>query len=423
MGLGTPIAVAKDSVGRRKDARPARQHGTHLSIDIWLLLAVITLCIFGLVMVYSASTDYSMVVLDKDPNYMFLRQMIFMVLGVVVAVSLSLINYHTYTKIAVILMLVTLAGLIVVLVVNNVVNNAARTLYQGSIQPSELAKLVMIIYLAVWLYARREQLSDVWFGLIPLGIMLGVLGFLILLQPDISATATIILLGGMMFFLAGGELRQIAFLMGIGLIAGWLLFRFSATGNQRFTDYLISIRDLTQAPMHLARSLEALVRGGWLGVGIGRAETKLTGLPVPPTDSIFAVVAEELGILGASFLVILFAIILWRGLAIAQKAPDGLGKLLAAGLTLWITVEALINMAVIVGLVPFAGNALPFISYGGSNLVVSMAAIGILMNISRVSAYHREEDEKKFDAVVDLRRRDRRWRVPGSSGAQGTTKT
>jgi cell division protein FtsW len=157
--------------------------------------------------------------------------------------------------------------------------------------------------------------------------------------------------------------------------------------------------------------LEALVKGSWFGVGIGRAETKLTGLPVPPTDSIFAVIGEEVGLLGSTVVVILFAVLLWRGLKIANNAPDGLGRLLAAGLCIWLAIEAFINMAVIVGLVPFAGNALPFISYGGSNLVVSLAAIGILLNISRVSARSQEKEERSLDAVIDLRRRDRRWGV------------
>jgi cell division protein FtsW len=187
------------------------------------------------------------------------------------------------------------------------------------------------------------------------------------------------------------------------------------------SEYLISIRDFTQAPLHLSRSLEALVKGGWFGVGIGRADTKLTGLPVPPTDSIFAVIGEEVGIVGSTAVVLLNVILLWRGLKIAQNAPDGLGRLLAAGLSIWLALEAFINMAVIVGLVPFAGNALPFISYGGSNLVVSLAAIGILLNISRVSSRSQEKEERALDAVIDLRRRDRRWGVSSPRRAKGAS--
>jgi cell division protein FtsW len=165
------------------------------------------------------------------------------------------------------------------------------------------------------------------------------------------------------------------------------------------------------------RALESFANGGWFGVGIGKGEAKLTGLPVPHTDSIFAVVGEETGVVGAVGLIGLYILLLWRGLSIARRAPDGLGRLLAAGLTLWIVLEAIINMAVIVNLVPFAGNALPFISSGGSNLMVSLAGIGILLNISRLAEREREDKGRSFGAVVNLRRRDRRRSVSRSGGA------
>lgn len=394
--------------------RPVR-----LGIDIFLVLIVSTLLIFGLLMVYSASTDYSMTVLGQAPTFMFTRQLVFMGLGITVAILLTFIDYHLYKKLAIPAILGTIVLLFLVLAVSEVINNAARTIFQGSGQPSEIAKLVTVLYLSVWLYARRDQLGDYSFGLLPLAIILGVLGGLIFLQPDLSAAITIFLLGGLLFFLAGGEMRQIALILAVGLVVSWLVFRFHPTGHQRVSDYLISVRDLTQAPMHLSRSLEALVKGGWFGVGLGRADTKLTGLPVPPTDSIFAVVGEETGLLGAALVVGLFVLLMWRGLKIAQNAPDGLGRLMAAGLSLWIAVEAFINMAVIVGLVPFAGNALPFISAGGSNLLVSLAAVGILLNISRVSARARETEKSTFDAVVDMRRRDRGWGLSRSRSSEG----
>jgi cell division protein FtsW len=412
MNIGRNMANSQEN--RQMSWRPSR-----LGIDIWLVVTVFTLLIFGLLMVYSASTDYSMVVLGEAPNYMFRRQLIFAFVGIVLAAFLTWLDYHVYKKLAVPIIIATIIGLAGVLVVNEVINNAARTIFQGSGQPSELAKLAVVIYLAVWLFARREQLSSVSFGLLPLSVILGILGGLILLQPDLSATATIFIIGGIMFFLAGGDIRQIVIFLVVGVIVGWVVFRFHPTGSQRLSEYLISIKDLTQAPLHLSRSLEALVKGSWFGVGIGRAETKLTGLPVPPTDSIFAVISEEVGILGASSVVILNVILLWRGLKIAQFAPDGLGRLMAAGLSIWLALEAFINMAVIVGLVPFAGNALPFISYGGSNLVVSLAAIGILSNISRVSSRSQEKEERSLNAVIDLRRRDRRWGVSSTRRAKG----
>jgi cell division protein FtsW len=146
-------------------------------------------------------------------------------------------------------------------------------------------------------------------------------------------------------------------------------------------------------------------------VGIGKSQTKLNGLPFPHTDSVFAVVGEETGLLGSVLLVCLYLVLMWRGWIIARKAPDGLGMLLAGGLAFWLSLEAVINMLVMVGLLPFAGNALPFISAGGSNLLVVMASVGILLNISRVSEKTKVNEEKGFNAVVNLRRGDRRRRV------------
>jgi len=232
---------------------------------------------------------------------------------------------------------------------------------------------------------------------------------LIFLQPDLSAAGTVLLMGGLLFFLAGGDLKQILVMLAVTLFVSWLVVQVSATGQKRIADFILGLKDPTQASYHVRRSFEAIVKGGWFGVGIGRANTKLTGLPVPPTDSIFAVIAEELGLFGAAGTVALYVLLVWRGLRIAEKAPDMLGSLLASGLTFWIALEAAINMLVMVGLVPFAGNALPFISAGGSNMVASLAAIGILMNVSRQSESGTEREEwRNLGATIDLRGRNRR---------------
>jgi cell division protein FtsW len=165
--------------------------------------------------------------------------------------------------------------------------------------------------------------------------------------------------------------------------------------------------------------MEAFVKGGAFGVGIGKADSKLTVLPFPQTDSIFAVVGEETGVIGAALLVCLYVMILWRGLVIARRAPDQLGTLLASGLILWMTMEAMINMAVMIGLMPFAGNALPLMSAGGSNRVVTLVAMGIVLNVSRQSEKVKVEKERAFSAVVNLRRRD--WRRSVSRSRRSTS--
>lgn len=398
------------AVGLEPDSRPPAPAVRKLggAIDLPLLLVMIAILVFGLLMVFSASWDFSLAVYG-EPMRMFNRQVLWLALGLVIAYVLSRIDYHNWRTLSVPLMLGTIGLLVAVLFVNEMRLGAVRTLLGGSIQPSELAKVVTVIYLAVWMHSKREQLHDIQWGLIPLAVILGTVGGLIYIQPDLSATATVFVLGGLLFFLAGGDLRQIIFLLIIAVITGVMVVQVSTTGQERVGAYIDGLKDPTQASYHVRRSFEAIVKGGWFGVGLGRADTKLTGLPVPPTDSIFAVIAEELGLVGAAGTVMLYVLLVWRGLRIADKAPDMLGSLLAAGLTFWLALEAIINMLVMVGLIPFAGNALPFISAGGSNLVASLAAVGILMNVSRQAESGSEHAEwRNFGATIDLRRRNRR---------------
>jgi len=371
-----------------------------------MLLTVVALIVFGLIMLYSASFDFSFNEYGSS-SYMFLRQVRWLSVGILSAFVLSFFDYHQWRKLVVFAMLGTIGLLITVLFINEIRLGASRTLFEGSYQPSELAKLVAVIYLSVWLYAKRQSLHDVSFGLIPLGVILGIIGGLIYLQPDLSAAGTVLILGGLLFFLAGADIKQIVFLLVLAVVMAWVIVQFSATGQDRVGSFLAGWKDPTHASYHVQRSFEAVIKGGVFGVGLGQADTKLTGLPFAPTDSIFAVVAEELGLFGSTLLIALYAALIWRGLVIARRAPDMLGTLLASGITFWVGIEALINMAVMVGLMPFAGNALPFISAGGSNLVSTLCAMGIMLNISRQSGEivrTEENDWRSFGAVIDLRR-------------------
>lgn len=389
-------------------------------LDMPLLLTVIALTVFGLIMLYSASFDYSFNEYGSAA-YMFLRQLRWLGIGVVAAFILSLFDYHLWRKLIVFAMLGTIGLLVAVLLINEIRLGATRTLFEGSYQPSELAKLMAVIYLSVWLYAKRDELHRVGFGLIPLGVILGIIGGLIYLQPDLSAAGTVLILGGLLFFLVGADIKQIVFLLALALVIGWVVVQFSDTGRDRVGSFIAGFQNPTNASYHVRRSFEAIVKGGVFGVGVGQANTKLTGLPFAPTDSIFAVVAEELGLFGSALLIALYGALIWRGLVVARRAPDMLGTLLASGVTFWIALEAVINMAVMVGLMPFAGNALPFVSAGGSNLVSTLCAVGIVLNISRqgVETKNLEEDEwRSFGAVVDLRRWNGRRRVSRSRRSQ-----
>ena len=399
---------------------PAKAHRSpRLAFDVPLLLVVIALILFGMLMVYSASADYSFQVYGS-PAYIFMRQLRWLGLGTLVMIALAFMDYHYWKKFALFLMAGTIFALILVLIIQDARLGSVRSLFRGSVQPSELAKFGIVIYLSVWLHNRRDMLKNIYWAMIPLSVIMGIVGGLIALQPDLSAVVTIGLLGTLMFFLAGGSLKHFIFMMCIGVLVGVVVMKSGLfpTGPDRMNSFLAGLKDPLQYSEHVRRSLEAFMKGGWLGVGIGKSQTKLNGLPFPHTDSVFAVVGEETGVLGAGSLVILYMVLMWRGWIITRKASDGLGMLLAGGLTFWLTLEALINMLVMVGLLPFAGNALPFISSGGSNLMVVMSSIGILINISRMSEKSKRTEEKGNNAVVNLRRGDRRRRVPRHVGPQ-----
>ncbi len=396
-----------------------RRQALRYGLDLPLVLAVITLVSFGLLMVYSASWQFSMD-MNKEPSYMLVRQIVWVFVGGTVAFAASRFDYHRYQKLTILMMVTTIASLIGVLVLGNTQLGANRTILFGSIQPSELAKMVIIIYLAFWLYKKRDVLDSITLGLVPLITILGFIAALVLAQPDISAAITIVFLGGMLFFLAGGKMRTIILLVtGIAVI-GSAIALVSHTGRTRMSDYISGLQDPVQASYHVQRSIESIVKGGLFGVGIGRATTKFTGLPVAPTDSIFAVIVEETGLLGAGLVVSLYIIILWRGLIIAQNAQDKLGKLLASGLSLWIFLEAIINMGVMVNLLPFAGNALPMVSAGGSSLTTTLASIGIILNVGMLSVSPKKQEGRTYSAIVDLRRRDGRGSLSRSGRFTGT---
>jgi cell division protein FtsW len=393
-----------------------------LAIDIPFVSIVAALLVFGLLMLYSASWDVSWQAFN-DVNFFFSRQLIWLVIGLSSATFLYFIDHHRWerNKLAVLAIVLTVGTLFLVLFIGE------RALLGGkSVQPSELAKLVIVIYLAVWLDAKGDKIKQVDFGIIPLAVILGTVGGLIAIQTDVSAAVTVFALGLLLFYMAGGSLLQIIMLLVIstGLGGGIVALRKPEV-YQRITDFWVGIQDInTIGSEQIAKSFTAFMDGGWFGVGLGRGVAKLVLLPVPHTDSIFAVVGEELGFVGATVLVILYALLLWRGMRIAKHALDGLGSLLVAGLVFWIVFEAYVNIAVIIGLLPVAGNPLPFVSQGGSNLVVTLSAVGIILGVARQAELEqRKQERRSLGAVVDLRGRDRRGSVPSFSRPAGTKRS
>jgi cell division protein FtsW len=410
--MGQPATVEPWRKPKSRQSK-TRQQPLRLGVDVPFVLVTITLVVLGLIMVYSASYGISFYVSeDQSPNFMFIRQLIWLGVGLVLMGVAVYLNYQKWQKLAVLGMFVTVIALVGVLLFGDPGGEPSRNFFGGSYQPSELAKLMIVIYLSVWMYAKRNDLSDIHFGLIPLAAILGLVGGLIFSQPDISAAATVFILGGIMFFIAGGDWWQILLLVLVALLFGYFVIQINPTGSERMTSFIQGLRDPLASSDHVQRALSAFANGGWFGVGLGQGTIKLTILPVPHTDSIFAVVGEEFGVLGCAVVVVLFGIFLWRGLVIAHRAPDGLGTMLAGGITIWIALEAYLNMLAVTGLMPFAGNVLPFFSIGGSSLVFSLVGVGILLNISRLSEKVKLEQERRtFDALIDLRGRNGRRRV------------
>jgi cell division protein FtsW len=382
----------------------------YLGIDVPLFICIITLLAIGLVFVYSASWEFA-VQQEKEPSYFLKRQMLFAIIGGAGAAFAFFLDYRRLRKLVVPLVILTLLALFLVgFVLGESRLGARRSLVEGSIQPSELAKLVILIYLAFWLNDKKNYINTNDWGILFLMIVIGAFCSLILIQPDLSATVTVFLIGAMMFFLGGADVKQLPKLLSIAVACGVIVLIFSSTGQQRLTDYISGLKDPAQGSYHIIRAIEGIVKGGIFGVGIGKSTVKFTGLPFAPTDSIFAVIVEEFGLIGATLIILLYVVILWRGIYIAKHAPDSVGKLLASGITIWIFLEAMINICVMVNLLPFAGNALPLISYGGSSLVTILTGFGMIMGVSRVTNQQKNELEgRAIDAVVDLRRDDG-WR-------------
>ena len=291
-----------------------------LMVDIPFVLAIVCLLVFGLMMVYSTDLDASLR-MNQEPGYIFQRQVIWIALGLAVAVFLSFFDYHNFEKLVVPILIIVLVGLFAVLVRNEVQFNSSRALFRGSIQPGELAKVGVILYLSVWLSRRRQnELQDMKVGLIPLLLILVFVAILIFFQPDISAAITVLALGIMMFFLGGGNWKQITALLAIVASAGLIAINVYATGRARLPISERFARPNRRLLPH-SPNLEAVIKGKFFGVGLGEANTKFTGLPLPHTDSIFAVLAEETGLFGSFILIGLYLVLIWRGYKIAQKRP------------------------------------------------------------------------------------------------------
>ncbi len=389
----------------------------NVQVDVYLLLVVSALLVIGLMMVFSTTFDWSYQEYGS-PLTIFWQQVRNVVIGLVVMVLLAYIDYRRWRMLSVPMMGLVIVGLIVLLAVGDEIFGARRAFYRGSIQPGEAAELAVIIYMAAWLASKQKKLRRLSYGLLPFSILVGVVVSLIAMQPDLSTALLILVTTVAMFFLAGADVFQLLLSGGVMMAVVWTSSTQLEYAHSRLTSYLASINDLRQASWHVQQAVIAFLNGGWFGVGLGQGRQKFGFLPAPHTDSIFAVIGEELGLVGCFIVVLLFVVLAQRGFSIARRAPDAFGALLAAGITCWLVVEALLNVAVMTAALPFTGVPLPFISFGGSSLVVSMAGIGLMLSISRQAAKG-AIPERKVRADIDFGRGDWRRRLPRAGRSRG----
>jgi cell division protein FtsW len=320
---------------------------------------------------------------------------------------------YRYLRLVSIPFLVVAVGLLVLVFVddlNIVVGGSARWLKIGplpAVHPAEIAKLAMVIYLAHWFARRGTKVRGFWGGTIPFLIILGPIAALVFREPDLGTTSVIVLTGFTMFFLAGANLFHLG-VMGAAGIFGMLVVGLRGYQMERIRTWLDPWSDPLGDGFHTVQGLLALGAGGIAGRGLGQS---LVTVPNAFNDFIFAEVGQEFGLIGCVVVIALFAALAYSGARVALAAPDTFGALLAAGITGWLCIQAFINIAVVVTLVPITGITLPFLSAGGSSLIISFAAIGILLSISRETI---EKGTWNDDAIADRGRRDRRAHLPGT---------
>jgi cell division protein FtsW len=329
---------------------------------------------------------------------------------------------------SVIIMLMAISFLIAVLIFGDQTFGARRALINGRFQPGEFSELATIIYMAAWLGSKKTRVRSVTYGLIPFIVLISIVTGLVVIQPDLSTAVVIIITSGLMFFLAGADIRQIFFSIFVVITMGVVsisLQLMPAYAVDRVNTYLAGIDDIMQASYHAVQARISLTYGSWVGMGLGQSEGKFLSLPAPHTDSIFAVIGEELGVAGIIVLLLLYAGFAYRGFQIARSAKDAFGALLASGITIWVAAKALLNIAVMTGYLPPSGLPLPFISFGGSSLVVLLVGVGLLLSIHREAMLWKGTPERRESTLAnyDRSRRDRRARVPRTRRRRSRTES
>ncbi len=353
-------------------------------IFLWLVLVLVFI---GLVAISSAGIVVSQAKFG-DPYHYFKHQLFYGAIpGLTAMLIVSRVNYNLWRKAAVPFFIAAVVALVLVLVSSHglELKGAKRWVMLGpvSFQPTEMVKLAVIVYLASLLAKKGRQIKDFSESLIPFAVAMGIVGILILLQPDVGSLGAIMFIALTMFFLAGASLKHIASLIaiGIGLLA--VMIKLEPYRMNRFLAFVDPSIDPQGIGWQVKQAAIAVGNGGIFGVGLGHSHQKFSYLPEVVGDSIFAIIAEEIGMVGSGIIVVLFVLLALRGFRLAKKAPDRFSSFLILGVSLWIIFQAFINIMAIIGLMPLTGITLPFVSYGSTSLIFILVGVGIVLNISR----------------------------------------
>jgi cell division protein FtsW len=415
--IGLPRAFGRPTTTRARTRGGVRRERHD---PAWtLLVAVLALTAFGIVMVYSASSVRSYFS-TSDPAAQGVEQLVWAALGLVGLLVAMKLDFRHLRYLAIPIFVITLVLLALVLhpAVGTEINGSRRWIVipgVGTLQPAEFAKLAVILYLAHWLDRRGKEAHGFANGFIPFGLLVAPGFFLIAMEPDLGTAGVYVIAASSVFFMAGANLLYLTAIGGGVMAAAWMMISTTSYQLERVQSFLDPFRDPLGAGYNTIQALLALGLGGITGLGLGESRQKFLYLPAPSTDFIFAIIGEEWGLVGTLGVVALFVVIAYQGYRIAINAPDTFSGLVACGVTTWLVVQALVNMMVVTALMPVTGIPLPFISAGGSALTINLAAIGILLSISRETT----QTGSLRDAVFGVGRRHRRARVPRAGRRAG----
>ncbi len=356
-------------------------------LDAQFMVLILLMATFGLIMVFSAS--YPAALHKFDNSYHFIiRQAIFAVLGIIAMYILSFIDYHLYQKLVFVIFGVGIILLLLVLVIGTRLNGAKRWINLGftTFQPSDYVKFALIAMFAHLATINHKKMNSFQYGVMPFGICIAIVCALMMLQPHLSGTIIMIAIGGVMMFIAGTQFRYFGGLIAIaGAALGGIFLLDKGYMASRIDNWLHPLENISSGNWQTVQSLIAIGSGGFLGRGLGSSYQKFLYLPEPYNDFIFAIICEELGLIGGLIVITMFIVFTFKGYKIAKNAPDRFGFMLAVGIVTHICVQAILNIAVVTNTIPNTGISLPFFSYGGTALLMQFGEMGILLNISRHS--------------------------------------